>query len=333
MKTRIFPFIAALLLTTAATAQQQPESRIALTPYVEYGLNRIPDTASGALERKLTSLATANGFAAVDGDFLLTAVPAVVGTSSTPTAPPQFVAEVEVALFVINIPERIIVDQKVYTLKGVGPSEQRAVVNAVGQINVRSTDTRRFMENVRTKLLDYYAGRLPSLIAEAQSLARMTRYEEALAVLSAVPESLEEYPQVAELMVDIYTDCIDRDAKKIIAETKAMLAEGNYSDALKELVRIDPNSTLFAEADAMIAGIRTKIEAEREAELQRELERYEAERARAAQAYEDGVELEKMKLKASRDIAAKMAASASQEDATAEEKSRDVVKWLLGNLI
>lgn len=331
MKRRFTLLTAALLLVSTAAAQQQPENRIALAPYVEYGLDRIPGTASAALERKLVSMATANGFAAVEGDFLLTAIPAVIDSHSTPTAPPQFVAEVEVALFVVNIPERIIVGQNVYTLKGVGPSQQKAVVNAIGQINVRGTDTRRFMEQVRTKLLDYYVGRLPSLIAEAQSLAARTRYEEALAVLAAVPESLPEYPQVAELMVDIYTDCIDRDATKILAETKALLAEERYSEALRKLVCIDPNSTLFARADAMITDIRTKLEAEKEAELQRELQRYEEERARAARVYEDSVELEKMKLKASREVAAKMASGT--EGTSEAERGHDVVEWLLGNLI
>ena len=238
--------LAAIVLCSISSAAQTPESRIALTPYVEFSRERIPEVALRSLERKLASMATANGFASVSGEFIITAMTDVLNTSVTATAPPKFVSEVEVAVYVLNNPEQLIVDQKVYSLKGLGTSEQSAVMNAINQLNVRSTDTKRFMENVRTRMLDYYAARLPAIIAKAQSLAAMSRYEEALAALAAVPESLAEYPQVADLMVDIYTGYIDREAKAIIADAKTKIAQHDYAAAFRELVKVDPNSTLFA---------------------------------------------------------------------------------------
>ena len=100
------------------------------------------------------------------------------------------------------------------------------------------------MENVRTRMLDYYAARLPAIIAKAQSLAAMSRHEEALAALAAVPESLAEYPQVADLMVDIYTGYIDREAKAIIADAKTKIAQHDYAAAFRELVKVDPRRNL-----------------------------------------------------------------------------------------
>ncbi len=334
--------LAALLAAVAASSliamAQQPESKIALTPMVEYDLAGIPATAANSLERKLVSMTTANGFASVDGDFLITAVPDLVNSASTPTAPPQFVCDVEVAVYVLNIPEKVIVDQKVYVCKGVGQSEQKAVISAINQINVRSVDTRRFMDNVRTKILDYYAGRLPAIIAKAESLASMTRYEEALKVLSAVPESLDEYPQVAQLMVDIYTDCIDRDAKKLISEAKVQMVQENYNLAMKTLIKIDPNSSLFPQADAMVTQIKAKLDAEKAAELQREMEQYEREKEQAQREYEDNVELQKMKIDAAKEIASKIPVDVSdadeqQPEQSIEEKGRSMIKWLLGNLV
>ena len=305
--------LAAIVLCSISSAAQTPESRIALTPYVEFSRERIPEVALRSLERKLASMATANGFASVSGEFIITAMTDVLNTSVTATAPPKFVSappkfvsEVEVAVYVLNNPEQLIVDQKVYSLKGLGTSEQSAVMNAINQLNVRSTDTKRFMENVRTRMLDYYAARLPAIIAKAQSLAAMSRYEEALAALVAVPESLAEYPQVADLMVDIYTGYIDREAKAIIADAKTKIAQHDYAAAFRELVKVDPNSTLFAESDAMISEISPKIETERQEELEREKEYYEQQRAQAMKEYEDSVELEKQKIAASREIASKV---------------------------
>lgn len=332
MKT--FSLLAAVMLSGIYSAAQTPESKIALTPYVEYSLDRIPEAASRALERKLVSMTTANGFASVSGDFLITAIPDVLNTSVTATAPPKFVSEVEVAVYVVNNPEKIIVDQKVYYLKGLGTSEQKAVMNAISQINVSSADSKRFMDNVRTKMLDYYATRLPAIIAKAQSLASMSRYEEALAELAVVPESLDEYPQVADLMVDIYTGYIDREAKSIIADAKTKIAQQDYVGAFRELVKVDPNSTLFAESDAMISSITAHMEAERQAELKREMELYEQQRAQAQKEYEDSIDLEKQKLDASREIAS-MALSVGIDVATGDHVSagRSVIDWLLGDLI
>ena len=285
-----FSILAAIVLCSISSAAQTPESRIALTPYVEFSRERIPEVALRSLERKLASMATANGFASVSGEFIITAMTDVLNTSVTATAPPKFVSEVEVAVYVLNNPEQLIVDQKVYSLKGLGTSEQSAVMNAINQLNVRSTDTKRFMENVRTRMLDYYAARLPAIIAKAQSLAAMSRYEEALAALAAVPESLAEYPQVADL----------------IADAKTKIAQHDYAAAFRELVKVDPNSTLFAESDAMISEISPKIETERQEELEREKEYYEQQRAQAMKEYEDSVELEKQKIAASREIASKV---------------------------
>ena len=265
-----FSILAAIVLCSISSAAQTPESRIALTPYVEFSRERIPEVALRSLERKLASMATANGFASVSGEFIITAMTDVLNTSVTATAPPKFVSEVEVAVYVLNNPEQLIVDQKVYSLKGLGTSEQSAVMNAINQLNVRSTDTKRFMENVRTRMLDYYAARLPAIIAKAQSLAAMSRHEEALAALAAVPESLAEYPQVADLMVDIYTGYIDREAKAIIADAKTKIAQHDYAAAFSEK------------------------------------EYYEQQRAQAMKEYEDSVELEKQKIAASREIASKV---------------------------
>lgn len=324
-----FSILAAIVLCSISSAAQTPESRIALTPYVEFSRERIPEVALRSLERKLASMATANGFASVSGEFIITAMTDVLNTSVTATAPPKFVSEVEVAVYVLNNPEQLIVDQKVYSLKGLGTSEQSAVMNAINQLNVRSTDTKRFMENVRTKMLDYYAARLPAVIAKAQSLAAMSRYEEALAVLDAMPESLDEYYQVTNLMVDIYTRHIDREAKVIITGAKARIAQQNYAEAFKELVKIDPNSTLFAECDTLISSISAKIEVEKQQDLQREKELYEQQRAQAMKEYGDSVELEKQKIAASREIASKVV-NAGFNASTGEysDKTGPDIEWL-----
>lgn len=325
------------LLTISPLQAQEPEAKIALTPYVIYEIESVPSAALSSLQRKLTSMATANGFAGTSDTFLLTGVPTVTDVSMTPTAPAQFVVTMDVEVYVVNSPEEVIVAQTVYSVKGVGASEQKAIIGAINQINVKSIDTRRFMENARTKIIDYYAGRLPSIIAKAQSMASMKRYDEALAVLSAVPECLDEYPQVADLMVDIYTKRIDLAADSLIRSASAKLAMDDTDAALADLVKIDPYSTLAAKADAIVSDIKAKADAEKQAELQKEIEAYEYERELALKKYEDEIELMKKRLELAKEVssaAGNIAAGGAADTAGAVVKTgSSLAKLLLGNLV
>lgn len=333
MKMYLTVLAAAFLMPLLAFADEEG-SRIALTPYVCYDIESIPRTASSALERKLTSMATANGFAGMSDRFLLTAIPEVMNVSMTPTAPAQFVVDLEVEVYVVNNPEEVIVGQTVYSLKGVGASEQKAVISAVNRINVRSAETRRFLDNARTKIIEYYDGKLPSIIAKARSLASMTRYDEALAVLSAVPDCIDGYPQIAEMMVDIYTSRIDRVADSLIRSASAKLAADDASAAMAELSKVDPYSTLASRADAMIAQIKAEAEAEKQMELQKEIEEYEYERARAQKEYDDEVELKKLRLEVAREVASTAGeAMGSGLAGVATDTGKSAVKWLFGNLV
>ena len=290
---------AAVMGFSLAVSAQEPASRIALTPYVFHDIESIPHAASSALERKLVSMATANGFAGTSDVFVITAVPEVMDVQMTPTAPAQFAVDMEVEVYVLNNPEEVIVGQTVYSLKGVGASEQKAVINAISQ-----TDTRRFMENAKEKIIGYYSSKLPAVVAKAQFLASMTRYDEALAVLSAVPDCIDEYISVTELMTDIYTMRIDRDADILLRKAEASLAEEDTTAALAFLVKIDPYSTRAEDADAVVARIKADTEALRARDLQREIEEYELNRKMAMLEYENSVELSKIRLEAAREIGA-----------------------------
>lgn len=313
---------------------QEPEAKIALTPYVIEGIESVPSAALSSLKRKLTAMATANGFAGTSDTFLLTAVPSVTDVSMTPTAPAQFVVTMDVEVYVVNSPEEVIVAQTVYSVKGVGASEQKAMTGAVNQINVKSIDTRRFMENARTKIIDYYAGRLPSIIAKAQSMASMKRYDEALAVLASVPECLDEYPQVADLMVDIFTQKIDFAADSLIRSASAKLAMDDQAGAISDLVKVDPYSSLAEKADGIVSGIREKAEAGKQLALEQELEEYEYERELARKMYEDEMDLKKKKLDLAKDVSSAAAAIPGGGEAGAAVKTgSSLAKLLLGNLV
>ena len=147
--------IVVALVVSAAPAQKR--SGFAIYPYVNCQASDIPASASRTLEKKLLSLVTANGIAATESDFVITAIADVVEENVTNTAPAMTVAKVEIEIFLLDNAEKLIVSQKLFSQTGVGRSSDQAVNKAVGSLNVKSVEARRFMENARKKLEEHYA--------------------------------------------------------------------------------------------------------------------------------------------------------------------------------
>ena len=155
MKRFFFFLIVVALVVSAAPAQKR--SGFAIYPYVNCQASDIPASASRTLEKKLLSLVTANGIAATESDFVITAIADVVEENVTNTAPAMTVAKVEIEIFLLDNAEKLIVSQKLFSQTGVGRSSDQAVNKAVGSLNVKSVEARRFMENARKKLEEHYA--------------------------------------------------------------------------------------------------------------------------------------------------------------------------------
>lgn len=296
-------------------AQQMLDSEvmIGVTPALPAKMD-IPEQAQKVLLQKLRQVSTQNGFGSFSGDFVLTANPLLTNKSVAEIIPPQTLIELEISIYLLNIQEQIIVDEIAISGKGLNSNETRAFIQAIQVVNPRSPAVRTFMKGCREKITAYYTTRVPALLAKAQSLAEREQYQEALAVLSSVPESVDEYSAVAEQMVAIYLKEIDKKASGILQGVKAALATKDYEKALELLLQIDPSSTYFKEASTLIDSVKANIDAQEKAELE--------ERQRAL---DDRMKLEKMRLEA----AQKMGASYAQEteNTAIEEKLTD---WFLG---
>lgn len=300
------------------------QDRIGLTPYVCTEL-QLPSDAMNSLNQKLLQMATQNGFGSLSGEFVLTVNPMVVDKQMTSTVPAQHIVDLEVSLYVVGVEERVVVGETSLRVRGLGRSEGKAYIAAVNRINPRSPAVRAFMNSARERIVDYYAGRVPVLLAKAQSLADRADYEGALAVLAVVPESVDEYPMVAERMSGIYTQMVDKYAAVSIQEAKSKIALRDYEGALDALLYVDPLSTRFDEASRMVDGIRRTIDAKEQAELQARLEQMEYQREQAQRAHDDEVMLRKMQIEASQKSAEATAARAGATDSAFKS-------WLFGKL-
>ena len=301
------------------TGQTQQEERIAITPMVCDALDLPPD-ARAALNQKLLQMTVQNGFGATGGSFILTADVRTVDKQVTATAPAQYIVELEVSVYVVNLQEQLLAAETSFVVKSIESSEHKAMIRAINRINARTPVVRQFMTSAREKIVDYYATRIPMIVAKAQSLADRDDYE------AAVPESLDDYPMVAEKMTAVYTQMVDKFATVSIQEAKSKIALRDYEGALDALLYVDPSSTRFEEAARMVDSIKGTIDAREQAEMQVRLNQMEAQRELALKMHDDEVMLRRMQIEASQKTAEKRA---SGSDAATQSALKS---WLFGKL-
>ena len=88
-------------------AQVDNGQKIAITPAVCDDLP-LPENAKRALGQKLLQMATQNGFGASAGAFVLTANVNTVDKIMSGTIPAQFIVDLEVSVYIVNLTENII---------------------------------------------------------------------------------------------------------------------------------------------------------------------------------------------------------------------------------
>ena len=312
---RIIAFWACLLWAAAAVAQ---ERNIAVTPMLIDNVD-IPERLCPVMQQKLLQISTGNGYGSNSQEFVLTANAVTIDKAAVPTVPPQVTVGVDVVLYVVNAAEQLIVDEYTVSLSGIGRNETAAYTAALKQLKPRSPEIRRFMSTVREKIVEYYAERVPVLIAKADSYAGRGEYDKAIDVLSVIPEAVPEYPDIAARMSDYYVQSIDREADRAIQAAKSEMAMGRIESSLAILNTIDPLSSRFGEASTMIESLLQPMKEEEKETYSEEVAVHNQQKEIAAQVENNEEKRDKMVLEASYEQSVERT-TATVEDSVALKK-------------
>lgn len=166
-------FIIILFLATYSSWSQntiQPTQMIGITPVVCKELN-LPVDALNSLNQKLLQIVTKNGFGSVSGDFVLTANPVITNKQMTPTAPQQFIVDIDLSIYIINVAEEIIIAEITLPLKGINRLENKATISAINNLKSNNPTIRNFMNQSRSKIINYYSTQASTALAEAEAIS------------------------------------------------------------------------------------------------------------------------------------------------------------------
>lgn len=324
MVKRIFLFTVIFCCTIALKAQQlSAKDMVAITPMVSTAL-KLPEDAIKSLGVKLGQMVTQNGFGSNSSQFVLTANLVVLDKQATATTPVQFMVDLEVSVYLLDVEEGVAIDEMSFNVKGVDRLENKAMIQAINTIKPKSPKTAEFMANCRQKIIDYYNARIPVILTKAKSLADRDEYEEAIYLLSGVPECIDQYPQVADMMTQVYVKMLDRDALAAIKTAKGQIAIKNYEEAFDALEAVHPSSTHYKEAVGMINQVKQQILAKENAAYAERIRRYDQAREDAMRIHDDKVMLTKMNIEAAKAVGTAVAKNSKTT------VSVSVNKWLMG---
>ena len=291
----LFPFLSSAQNTLGKADDYE---RIPLNVVIPPQAEDIPEQAQSLLVNKLTQVVTESGMggAGVNPRFLLTAKMELLTKDISPTVPPMEAYTFEVYLYIVDFVDQNILSSTSFTTKGAGSNKSKAYTNGLRTVSLQNQNVKKFLDEGKRKIIEYYNSRCDFVIANAQSLAAQNKFGAAINTLSTVPQVCKDcYMKCVEAIAPIYKDFIDHDCQVMITVASACFAaEPNSNGAAKAgavLSQIDPDSRCYQDAQAKIAEMAKKV-------LQDEKRDWNF----IEKVYEDQVMLETLRIQAFRDV-------------------------------
>lgn len=273
-------------------------ARIPIAAYVPKDLGDLTPTAQEALKTRLERIVTKAGLggSSYDNRFIMTAKIVELDKEVSSTTPVVYFYNLEITLLIGDAVEGTLFSSQVIETKGSGNSETKAYMAAIKKIKDQDPKYTAFIDQAKTKIIEYFNAKCDFILKEAQSLVGQNEYQAAIATLSSIPEVCKDcYDKAMDAIGPIYQQQIDRQCKLDIAEAKnawnASQDSNGANSASYYLGQIDPNSSCYDEAQRFSATIAKRI---------KELDQREWDFKLKQQ--QDNVDISKARIKAARDI-------------------------------
>ena len=142
-------YITALLLTLSAVFCIHAQERLTISVAAPEGISN--ENAAATLTSNLKQALVLNDAASDSSRFVLQARIAELSKDVTSTAPPMFVTELEISLFITDTSSGDVLSQTSFTIKGIADSDQASYMDAVKKVKARDPKLRALLKPVFTR--------------------------------------------------------------------------------------------------------------------------------------------------------------------------------------
>lgn len=257
-----------VVITSNAQVKLDDFGRIVLNTYLPDKI-AIQTEAKNLLITKLNQVTSNNGMGGSQANprFIITAN-VNVGTKDIIAGPPQMIAQnLDVTLFIGDAFTNTIFSNTTLSMKGVGINENKAFIDALKTFNPKNKEVIAFLEDGKTKIINYYSTNCDFIIKDAQTLADQFKFNEAIYQLMMVPNVCKEcYFKAKDAATIIFNKKIESDCTEKLKEAKLIwAAEPTENGALKAsaiMISIIPSDNCKTEINKLASEIKNKLQLE-----------------------------------------------------------------------
>lgn len=272
-----------LLLMQSISAQTNDSERLKLNTYLSPSLN-FPNEARGQLENKLNQITSSFGLGGIEYNprFVITVVPNILNKEVISGAPTLISQNIDFTFFIGDgIDNTLFVSVNISTT-GVGENINKTFIEAIKGINVNDLKIKNFINEGKSKIINYYSSNCEIFLTKAETLAKQGQYDEAIYELNSIPPACKNcYSKCQERLILYFQQKIDSECSEKLNQAKSIWAAAQNSlgaqKASQNLVSIHPLSSCKQEVTNLFNTMRTKIEADQRAAWEFKIKQYEDE--------------------------------------------------------
>lgn len=175
-----------MLFLMSASFMLEAQNLRVLTP----STSNISNDAALTLYNRLNQAVTLNGIASTNNSNKFLMIPSVLVTSieATATTPINYLAELEITIYIVDNSKKLLFAQETLVKKGVGENATKAVMEAIKSLKARDPKLKKIITIAKNKIVEYYNTECDNVIKTINTYVEMEMYDEALNELNAVPQ-------------------------------------------------------------------------------------------------------------------------------------------------
>lgn len=295
MKKSYFIIIVLFFSLVSKAQKSNDVGKISLSVVVPEYMEDLTDSQLSKLDTKISQIVTASGLSdsGYSNNFVIYPKFAINETSVVEGGMQNItVVNIDFSLFVKQVDSNILFSTINKAIKGSGSSKELAITNAITKIASNDPAYKKFIEESKTKIFQYYETKCADLIKKSDGYVKTQQFEAALGLLMSIPDAVSCYSQVQVKAIEAYKGFQKNNCAKQMQLAKNTIAANNYIEALNILSEIDPSSPCFKDSQTVAKTIETKVNAAEKKQWDFQMKQYN-----------DEVSLEKQRVNAIKDIA------------------------------
>lgn len=229
---------------------------------------KVPEKVDNQVKNKIQKALAKYGISAVPGASRFAMVPTVSinNEQTTATVPPYCDMDFDFSIALQDAFSGKVFATYSMEVTSRGTNKSNAISKGISALKMNDPSFISFCDEARVKVIDYYETNMSAIIARANAAASARNFDEALYILSEIPEECPSFNQRVMPLVQGYLKTqLDLYGEQVLARAKAAWAASpNYEGAAKVaeiLADMPPSCSSSAAAAQFVKSIETKCDA------------------------------------------------------------------------